>query len=100
MVKVTFKDNSGNPITTIDANNDEPLSTQGQAAGAAVPVACGVGACRMCVGKCTRGAEHLDQNAHGEKHISTEEDEFLTCICGVKEDAPDDAEVEIELENL
>ncbi|MBT3349063.1 2Fe-2S iron-sulfur cluster binding domain-containing protein [bacterium] len=100
MAKVTIKDNGGNVVAQFDSNSEENVAAQGQAAGVPIPVACGVGACRMCVGKCEKGAEHIDREAHGEVHIGLEDDEVLTCIAGVKSDAPANAEIEIELENL
>jgi ferredoxin len=100
MAKVTIKDNGGNVAAEFDSNSDENVAAQGQSAGAPVPVACGVGACRMCAGKCTKGIEHVDREAHGPIHIGLEDDEVLTCIAGIKSDAPADAEIEIELENL
>ncbi len=100
MTKVTIADNSGKPVTDFDANADESIATQAQEQGAPIPVSCGVGACRTCVGKVKKGKEFLNEEAVGPKHISTEEDEVLTCICGVKSDVPADAEIEIECENL
>ncbi len=100
MAKITIADNSGKPVANFDSNADESIATQAQNSGAPVPVSCGVGACRTCVGKVKKGKEHLDEEAVGPKHISTEDDEVLTCICGVKKDAPADAEVEIACENL
>ncbi|MCK5461115.1 (2Fe-2S)-binding protein [Candidatus Gracilibacteria bacterium] len=100
MVKVTIKDNSGKPITNFKATADESIGAQAQANGASIPFSCGVGACRSCVGKVTKGKEFLNPEAIGPQHISVEEDEVLTCICGVKTDAPANEEIEIECENL
>lgn len=100
MAKITIKDNSGNPVANFEASTEESIGTQAQENGAAIPFSCGVGACRTCVGKVTKGKEHLNPEAVGPQHISVEEDEVLTCICGVKEDAPAEAEIEIECENL
>lgn len=100
MTKITIKDNSGNTSASFTANADESIGTQAQDAGAPIPFSCGVGACRTCVGKVTKGMEHLNQEAIGPKHIQTEDDEILTCIAGCNADAPADAEIEIECENL
>ncbi|NJP03884.1 2Fe-2S iron-sulfur cluster binding domain-containing protein [Candidatus Gracilibacteria bacterium] len=100
MAKITIKDNGGNILAQFDSTNDSPIATQGQNNGVPVPVACGVGACRMCVGQCNKGHEFINESAFGEKHIGTEENEVLTCISGIKEDAPADAEIEIQLENM
>ncbi|MCF7812379.1 (2Fe-2S)-binding protein [Candidatus Gracilibacteria bacterium] len=100
MAKVTVRDNSGKEVVTFDAEKDESLGTQAQDNGAPIPFSCGVGACRTCVAKVKKGKEYLDEEAVGPKHITTEDDEILTCICGLREDAPDDAEIDIEAENL
>lgn len=100
MVKVTIKDNSGKDAAKFDDDGSAAIGTQAQDAGAPIPFSCGVGACRTCVGKVTKGMEHIDQEAIGPKHIQTEDDEILTCIAGCKTDSPADAEIEIECENL
>ena len=100
MAKVTIKDSSGNTAASFQSNEDESVGVQAQDNGAPIPFSCGVGACRTCVGKVTKGQEHLDEEAVGPKHIMTEEDEVLTCICAIKPGCSEDAEVVIEAENL
>ncbi len=100
MAKITIKDNSGKQVTQFTNNGDDPIGIQAQEAGADIPFSCGVGACRTCVGKVTKGAEHIDKEAMGQQHIDTEDDEILTCIAGCKKDLPEDVEIEIECENL
>lgn len=100
MVKITIADNSGKPVTTFTANTEESIGSQAQEHGADIPFSCGVGACRTCVGKVKKGKEFLNPEAVGPQHIPTEDDEVLTCICGVDSDAPEDIEIEITCENL
>ena len=100
MAKVTIKDNAGKTVAQFEANTEESLGTQAQENGAPIPFSCGVGACRTCVGKVKKGKEYLNPEAVGPQHISLEEDEVLTCICGLKENTPDETEIEIECENL
>lgn len=100
MAKIIIKDRKGEKITEFEGNHDESLGVQAQENGVAVPFSCGVGACRACVGKVKKGKEYIDSEAVGPKHITTEDDEVLTCICGLRENAPQDAEIEIEIENL
>ncbi len=100
MAKVIIKDNSGKQIADFAGNSDDPISTQGQENGAEVPVACGVGVCGSCKCKVKKGREFIIDNEFGDAQVPLEEDEVLTCISGIKEDAPEDAEIEIELENL
>ncbi len=100
MAKIIIKDNSGNQVTEFKDNGEDSIGVQAQDSGADIPFSCGVGACRTCVGKCTSGKEHINPEAIGPQHIDVEDDEILTCIAGIKEDAPDDAKIEIECENL
>lgn len=100
MTKVIIRDNSGKQVTSFTAQTDESVGVQAQKNGADIPFSCGVGACRTCVGKVKKGKEFLNEEAVGVKYIPVEEDEVLTCICGVKEDVPKDAEIIIECENL
>ena len=100
MTKITIKDNSGIVAANFTATTDLSIGTQAQSNGAAIPFSCGIGACRACVGKVTKGKEFINEEAIGPKHIATESDEILTCIAGVKENQPQDAEIEIECENL
>lgn len=100
MANINVNDNSGKPVAKFCANKEESIGTQAQDNGAPIPFSCGVGACRTCVGKVKKGQEFINEEAVGPKHIQTEEDEILTCIAGVKTDAPENAEIEIECENL
>jgi ferredoxin len=100
MAKVTIQDHNGKPMAQFTANAEESVGTQAQDNGVPIPFSCGVGACRTCVGIVKKGKEHLNEEAVGPKHITTEDDEVLTCICGVSTDAPEDAEIVIEPENL
>ena len=98
--KVTITNSQGDTQGTFTADPTQSVGTHAQDEGIAIPFSCGVGACRTCVGTVCKGMEHLDQEAVGPKHIETEDNEILTCICGVKPDAPDGVEIEIQAENL
>ena len=98
--KVTIKDRNGNPVAQFSGNPEVSVGIQAQDEGAPIPFSCGVGACRTCVGKVTKGMEYLNKEAVGPQHIPTEDDEVLTCVCAVREDVPDGAEIEIEAQNL
>ncbi len=100
MAKITINDNAGKKVSDFDATSDESIGTQAQDNGAPIPFSCGVGACRACVCKVKKGKEFIDQEAIGPKHIQTEDDEILSCISAVKADAPEDAEIELDVENL
>jgi len=100
MAKITIKNNEGNLIGTFIADNSESIGHQAQNNDIMIPIACGAGACRICIGIVTKGLEYLDPEAFGSKHIETEKNEVLTCICGLIDGCPNDAEIEIQCENL
>lgn len=100
MATIVVFDNAGNEVSRFKAEAEESIGTQAQDNGAPVPFSCGVGACRTCVGVVTQGMEHVEREAVSPQHITTEDDEVLTCIAGIKSDAPDDAEVHVQMENL
>lgn len=100
MPKVTIKNSQGDDQGTFQSDSSQSVGTQAQEEGVPIPFSCGVGACRTCVCTVNKGMEHIDQEAVGPKHIETEDNEILSCISGVKPDAPDDAEIEIQAENL
>jgi len=100
MAKIIVNDNSGKKIVDFQANTEESIGTQVQENGVPIPFSCGVGACRSCVCRVKQGKEFLNEEAVGPKHITTEDDEVLSCICGIREDAPENAEIELEVENL
>lgn len=99
-VKVTVQDHKGETLLTFDANPEESICTQAQEAGAPIPMSCGVGACRTCVAKVVSGKEHLAPEAVGPAMIEVEDDEVLTCICGITEEPRPGAEICIRCENL
>jgi len=100
MAKFIITDHMGTPAAEFESVSDESVGAQAQDAGAPIPFSCGVGACRTCVCTVKKGKEYLDPAAIGPQHIEVEEDEVLSCICGVKEDAPADVEIELQAENL
>ncbi len=100
MAKVVITDHTGTQAAAFDSVADESVGSQAQDAGAPIPFSCGVGACRTCVCTVKKGKEYLDRAAIGPQHIDVEEDEILSCICGVKADAPEGVEIELLAENL
>ena len=99
--KVIVKNRMGEIMAEFEPNAEESLATQCQDAGAPVPISCGVGACRTCVATVSVGMDLLDTEAVGPKMIDTEDNEILTCICGIKEDiVRPGAEICITCENL
>ena len=100
MAKVKITNSQGQDAGSFQSDPTQSVGTHAQEEGVPIPFSCGVGACRTCVCTVKKGMEHIDQEAVGPKHIDTEDDEILSCISGVKPDAPDDAEIELQAENL
>jgi len=100
MAKITIKNSQGDDQGTYTADPTQSVGTQAQEEGIPIPFSCGVGACRTCVATVDEGIEHIDQEAVGPKHIETEDNEVLTCICGVKEGCCKDDKIVLTAENL
>lgn len=81
------------------STSDESLATQMQDQDIPVLIGCGVGACSMCKCRVKKGMEHIDPEANGPAQFPIDEDEILTCISAVREETPEDAEIELEIEN-
>ncbi len=66
-----------------------------------LPYSCRSGACFSCCAEVTKWKEHLDLEKTGEALIDVEDNECLTCICGIKKEVFTSGEqVEIEIEML
>ena len=100
MADIKITDSSGNTSAQFVGNDEESIATQGHDHGAAIPLSCGVGACRTCVATVETGMEHLDTEAVGPAQVPLEENEVLTCICALKKDAPSNAKVSMCCQNL
>jgi len=101
MVKIIIKDSEGNVNSSFEAKQGEAISTQAQEAGSDIPVSCGVGACRTCVCKVESGQEFINPEAINPQVMPPEsDDEIFSCIAGIADNAPEDAEIVMTAENL
>lgn len=99
MAKITVQDAGGNDLGTFDANASDSIANQGAAAGVIIPVACGTGACGICVATVAAGSEFVDAAGFGSPSFPVGDDQILTCVSGVNGDAPADAEITLLLPN-
>ena len=97
MADIEVKDASGNPAGSFQSTGGGNLVDEAAAAGVEIPFSCHAGACTTCAARVHSGAEHIDEEKEGPKYLETEEGVILTCIGGIKDDAPADAKVELEL---
>ncbi len=100
MARVRIQDADGNQAAEFTPEHDESLGTQIQEHGVPLSIACGVGACGTCRGRIISGAQFVDKEANGPVQYPIEDDDVLTCIACVKEDAPEDAVIDIEIQNI
>ena len=100
MTDINIKDSAGVTTAQFTGSSDESIATQAHDNGAAVPLSCGVGACRTCVATVEEGMEFLDTEAVGPIQIPLEENEVLTCVCAPKADAPAGAKISMCCQNL
>lgn len=99
MVKITVKSGNGNEMGSFDADNSQSIASQGASAGVLIPTACGIGACGLCVADVEKGEEFIEVNAFGTGGFPTMDGQILTCISGIKADAPADAEIILSCAN-
>lgn len=99
MAKITVKSGNGNEIGTFEADSNQSIASQGAMSGILIPTACGIGACGICVADVEKGEEFIDGDAFGAGGFPIMEGQVLTCISGIKADAPADAEIILSCPN-
>jgi ferredoxin len=99
MAKITVKSGNGSEIGTFDADSSQSIASQGALAGVMIPVACGIGACGICVADIEKGEEFIEVNAFGTGGFPIMEGQILTCIAGIKTDTPADTKIILSCPN-
>lgn len=99
MAKITIKSGSGAVLGTFEADSSQSITAIGATAGVMIPVACGIGACGICVADIEAGEEFLEPNAFGTGGFPIMDGQILTCIASVKKDAPTDAKIVLSCPN-
>ena len=96
-MRITYTTASGEekPVSKID--NTLPLLDNLQESGIDQPSSCMSGACGTCRTKVISGREHLQEDAFGMQLFPVEEDEILTCVCGIRQESVDDKNAVVEL---
>lgn len=97
MAKLTYKDENGN-VREIPINPNKSILEMLEEQGIDYPFSCMAGACSSCKIKVHKGKEKLELDKFGTPLMPVEENEFLTCVCGISEEtaADDTAEIEVE----
>lgn len=105
MAKVTVrvKDISGKEhIFVLTKDEEKSIIDIAEDNGVELPYSCRSGACFCCCAQVVSGWDMLDHSRVGEQLIDTEEDETLTCICGIKSEVfawNEDKEVSLVMMN-
>ncbi|MDP3976000.1 MAG: 2Fe-2S iron-sulfur cluster binding domain-containing protein [bacterium] len=97
MAKITYKDENGK-VVEIPTDPDKSIHEMLEAASIDYPFSCLAGACSSCKIKIHRGKDKLELDKFGTPMIPVEDDEFLSCVCGITPEVLSDDSVVIELE--
>ena len=93
MANIIVKSANGSEIGRFQADSSQSIASLGAISGVMIPVACGMGVCGICVSEVESGEEYIDPNAFGMGGFPIMEGQILSCVAGVKADAPANAEI-------
>ena len=97
MAKMTYKDEDGK-TQEIPIDTSKSVLEMLEDQGIDYPFSCMAGACNTCVIKIHKGKDKMALDKFGTPLMPVEEDEMLSCVCGISDDVASDDSVEIELE--
>lgn len=89
---IKIQDSNGELLWEFDAEKDKTIHQMAESHDIWLPLACGAGACFVCAVKILSGKECLQQDLTSPPLVELEEDQFLTCIGGIKAKCFDDEE--------
>lgn len=87
MTKIIVKNASWEVVKELDGNLNETLLKQLEAEWIDIPAACFTGICGACNCKVEEGRDQVNDSFRWEPGFPMEDDEVMTCIAGLKEDA-------------
>jgi|CXWL01.1.fsa_nt_gi ferredoxin len=97
MAKLTYKDENGN-VQEIPIDPSKSILEMLEAQGIDYPFSCMAGACSSCKIKVHKNKDKLELDKFGTPLMPVEDNECLSCVCGISEKMAADPEVEISLE--
>lgn len=97
MATLIYKDEKGN-TKTIPIDTNKSILEMLEAEGIDYPFSCMAGACSSCKITVHKGKENLSLDKFGTPLMPVEENEFLTCVCGIDQIIAENPGVVIELE--
>lgn len=97
MAKLTYKDENG-VSREIPIDPNKSILEMLEAQGIDYPFSCMAGACSSCKITVHKSKDKLELDKFGTPLMPVEENEFLTCVCGISQEVADDQTIEIDLE--
>jgi ferredoxin len=97
MAKIKYKDEDGK-VTEVKCDSGKSLLEMLEEEGIDYPFSCMAGACSSCKIVVHKGKDKLKLDSFGTPMMPVEDDEVLSCVCGVTEEVAADDSVEIDLE--
>ncbi|MDF2379100.1 MAG: 2Fe-2S iron-sulfur cluster binding domain-containing protein [Candidatus Gracilibacteria bacterium] len=97
MAKIIYKDEDGTS-TEIIVDPEKSVLEMLEEAGIDYPFSCMAGACSTCKITVHKGKEDLKDDAFGTPMYPVDDNEVLSCICGVNKAFAENPDAVIELE--
>jgi len=91
-VVIKIQDTEWNLLGEFQAEEGKTIAQMAETHSIDIPIACGAGACFVCAVKVISGKEFLHPTMISEPLVDLEEDQFLTCIWGVKSEFLNDGQ--------
>jgi len=85
-VHVTVQDHDGSVMGEFLADRHQSLLESAEAVGIDIGYSCRSGACYACACHVDQGLEWLDIGQFGIPLVDLEEEDVLTCVCGVRDE--------------
>ncbi|NOZ44724.1 MAG: 2Fe-2S iron-sulfur cluster binding domain-containing protein [bacterium] len=83
-ITVKIQDKNASALGEFIAEEGKSIAQMADMHNIDIPLSCGAGACFVCAVKVLAGKEFLQQDLISPALVDLEEDQFLTCIGGVK----------------
>jgi len=84
--QVTVHDHDGTVMWQFMADRHQSLLESAEAAGIDIGYSCRSGACYACACKVDKGMEILDIGQFWVPLVDLEDDDILTCVCGIRDE--------------
>jgi ferredoxin len=86
IVEVVIENDEGEVLWTVQASKTKSLVESAEDVGIEIPSSCRSGACFVCAARVKEGMEFLDIGKFWIPLVDIDEDQVLTCVCGIKDD--------------